>query len=86
LHAFQASAFNHSAIPPQIARNGAHYNHQRLKRNRTAKVPRMNLLTAIFCAKVRASCMQQGIGLGLDRHAAQPQKRRHIPAFQTIAI
>ena len=33
LHAFQASAFNHSAIPPQIARNDAHYTHHGIVRN-----------------------------------------------------
>ena len=37
LHAFQASAFNHSAIPPQIVWNGPHYTHRGLKRNKTKK-------------------------------------------------
>lgn len=33
LHAFQASAFNHSAIPPQNAWNGGHYTDPPLRRN-----------------------------------------------------
>lgn len=33
LHAFQACAFNHSAIPPQDVWNGAHYSHVRGPRN-----------------------------------------------------
>ncbi len=33
LHAFQASAFNHSAIPPHVVWNGAHYTQHRLQRN-----------------------------------------------------